>query len=403
MRVLFISNLFPNAVEPTRGTFNVRPVQLLQQYCEVQVVAPVAWFPIPGKYAPPGKVPYYEEMPSSSQVSGRHPQVSSIPVYHPRALYLPKLFRTLNPFLFARSLIAPLNRLRVRFPFDIIHVDFLYPDACGVRHLAHRFAVPFTVSVAGSDAVWYMNWRIRRHQILRTLRAAAGTFTRSADLKNLLVRHGATPEKIQVIYNGVDHDVYRPVPTAEARQRLSLSVGVPLIIYVGRLSPEKGVADLLQAFALVRKSAPQCRLLIVGDGPHAEPLRAQADTLGLGDSAVWIGMKPPSEIPLYISAADVLCLASHREGVPNVILEANACGTPVVATRVGGVPEVVTEDTGLLVSPHDPRALAAAIESALQRHWDGVAIRQHALRFSWEDTARQMFELFQAANHQCHP
>jgi glycosyltransferase involved in cell wall biosynthesis len=385
VNVLFVSNLFPNCHEPARGVFNFHQIRHLAQRCAVQVVAPIAWFPIPGRFAPPAQVPAQEEL-------------AGLTVHHPRAFYLPKLGRTLNPWLYAASLRPLVRRLYRAQPFDVIFVNWAYPDACGVARLAKKLNLPFVVSISGSDANWYLTMRFRRRQILAMLAAARAVTVRSRALRDLLTDHGVAPEKIQVIYNGVDRQLFNPPPQAEARRQLQVTGSEPVLLYVGRLSPEKGVTELVKALALLRKVHHQpARLIVVGDGAQREELWQLAIEQGLQDAVTWSGWKKPAEVATYLSAADLVCLPSHMEGVPNAALEAFACGVPVVATRVGGVPEIVTETTGVLTEPQDPKAFAAALSFALQTRWDAAAIRTHAARFDWHANADQVYTILQAA------
>jgi len=385
MKVLFISNLYPSSVEPARGTFNQARLDYWHRRFDVKIIAPISWFFIKGKFTPAKPVPAYEK-------------IDGLDVYHPRAFYLPKVFRNLNPYLFAQSIRPLVKRIKQEFNFDQIHADWLYPDACAAAKIARELDVPLTVSVAGSDANVYLQYRIRRRQILAMLDQAATVVVRSDALRQVLIQHGVAPAKAVLIYNGVDCDRYRPMPKAAARQQLQLNFDGPLLVYVGRLSPEKGVSDLLQAFARVPAPAGQpVRLLIVGDGFLRADLQSEAAALGIADRVIWAGSKPPQEIPTYLCASDLLCLASHREGVPNVVLEANACGIPVVATKVGGVPEVLTEQTAVLAPPQNPVGLAQAIQMALAKQWDPNLIRMTAQHYSWPENAAQMEAVFTKA------
>lgn len=375
LKVLFVSNLFPNCHEPTRGIFNLHQLRHLAKLCDVQVAAPIAWFPIPGKYAPPARVPACEEIPG-------------LTIHHPRNFYLPKIGRPMNAWLYALSLRKPVTKLRQSFPFDIIFVNWSYPDACGMARIARQLGVPFVASISGSDANLYLTFRFRRRQILRMLGQAAAVTTRSHALKDLLVAHGVPAGKVHVLYNGVDPALFRPTPQVQARQQLGLPDKEQVLLYVGRLSPEKGLADMLVALEQM-KSRP--RVVVVGDGHQREALQAQARQAKL--EIAWVGSKKPAEVPLYLSAADLLCLPSHMEGVPNAALEAFACGLPVVASRVGGLPEVVTDDTGILVEPQNPISLAAGLSEGLRRSWDCNAILAHAAKFDWDENARILHAL----------
>ena len=359
MNVLFVSNLFPNPAEPARGVFNLRQVQHLARLCSVRVVAPVAW--LPGRPTLPAE------------------ERDGLSVHHPRQYYLPKLGRPLNAWLYARSVAPPLTRLR---PFDVILVNWAFPDACGIAQLNY----PFVVSISGSDANRYLTYRIRRRQILAMLARARAVTVRSRALKELLVAHGADARKIHILYNGVDRELFAPA-------RLDPQPSPPRLVYLGRLSPEKGVADFLAAVAQLPAPPP---VVIIGDGPDRGVLQRQAASLPV----IWLGAKRNEELAPLLRTRDIVCLPSHMEGVPNVALEAFACGLPVVATHVGGIPEIMTDATGILTAPRDPAAFAAALRQALDRPWDPTAIRAHAAKFDWDENARQLHAILRAA---CEP
>jgi glycosyltransferase involved in cell wall biosynthesis len=166
------------------------------------------------------------------------------------------------------------------------------------------------------------------------------------------------------------------------------------MLSVSHLVQRKGVDILMRAFAGLRKgNFPDLRFLIVGKGGEegdAEPmLRALAKELDLGDAVVWAGAVPNPELRWYYSAADVFCLASEKEGWPNVILESLACGTPVVAASTWGVPEILTsEDYGLLVKDREPGAFAARIAEALEKPWEPGSISAFAAANTWDRVAQ---------------
>ncbi len=385
MKVLFVSNLYPNRCDTERGIFNAYQIQNLAKLSEVKVVAPIAWFPIRGHYAPKGKVPALET-------------IAGIEVHHPRHFYLPKIARQFNAALYAAGITARLQQIQREFPFDILFANWTYPDGCGVAKLASRFRVPFVVSVSGSDAHLYLTFRIRRRQILRMFEAARAIMTRSQDLKDMLLAYGVPAAKVHVVYNGVDQRRFSSVPREALRQKLGWDSHDRVLLFVGRLSPEKGADDLLRAYAHARRYYEIAgRVVIVGDGPERSSLEQLAQHLGIQDQVTWAGWKRPAEVSEYMNAADVLCLSSHNEGVANVVLEAFSCGIPVVATAMGGIPEIMTPATGVLASPKQPESFAAALSKALQKKWDAAAIRAQAAHYNWSSNAAQVQAILQQA------
>lgn len=388
MNVLFVSNLYPNSLEPSRGVFNEYQIRHLAKRCPVKVVAPIAWFPIRGRYAPPGELPKFEVL-------------HDIEVHHPRHFYVPKIARRFNAALYASGIKQTVYDIYDDFRFEVIFVNWTYPDACGVARLAQHFNVPFVTSVSGSDAHVFLTMRDRAAQIVNMFRQAAAVTTRSQDLKDMLLAHGVDGRKVNVVYNGVDGARFQSIPRAEARKRLGLDPARQILLYVGRLSPEKGPDDLVRALAHARQYyAITPQLVFVGDGPLRASLQQLAGSLGVTDLIVWAGWKKPHETRDFFCAADFLCLPSQNEGVANVVLESFSCGLPVIATAVGGIPEIMTAETGLLAAPCEPASLAAAIYKAGRRVWDPEVIRRHGARFDWNANAEFIESILRRAVEQ---
>jgi len=196
---------------------------------------------------------------------------------------------------------------------------------------------------------------------------------------------GADPTRVHTIYNGVDAQRFSPGSREAARQRLGLGAEQPLLLYVGNLKSTKGCLDLLEAFPAVLAQRPQAALVYAGAGACRDELLARAAALGCAERVSLVGAVPHAQLGDWFRAADLLCLPSHNEGVPNVVLEAMSCGIPVVASRVGGIPEVLPEFAGMLVPVRDPAALSAALLEATGRAWQGERIVEHARGFRWDD------------------
>jgi glycosyltransferase involved in cell wall biosynthesis len=199
-----------------------------------------------------------------------------------------------------------------------------------------------------------------------------------------------------VVRNGVDTQRFQPQPQAQARAALGLD-GAPLLLSVGHLVPVKGHDIALQALAQLAPRYPGARLVFVGDGPLRAALQAQAQALGISAQVHFAGAVPNDQLAAWYSAADLLVLASRSEGWANVLLEAMACGTPVVATAVGGTAEVVGRpEVGRVVPPLDPAALAAGIEAMWAAPPDRAAVRTYAQAFGWDETSAAQLRLFRA-------
>jgi glycosyltransferase involved in cell wall biosynthesis len=348
MRLLFVSSVFPNSAEPVRGVYNALQVAALSKLCEVTVIAP------------------------SNRTLPDHSR-GGVRVIHPKVFHVPLLSRPLNGWLFARA-IAPVIR---RERFDMVLASWAYPDAYGVMLLAEKRKFPFATEVLGSDVNIFLENPSRKRQILRALRASRVVFAKSRALQTRLAAEGI--ESV-IDYNGIDRERFHPLDRAEACRKLGLDAKRRRVLFVGNLFPVKGPTFLERA----AEQLSEADVVFVGSG--TEKINAGR----------WVGARSHDEIPLWMNACDVLCLPSLNEGLPNVVLEAMACGLPVVASRVGGLPEIVREDVnGLLTPAGDAAALAAALRQALTIRWDAVAIRESVVAFDWDRGAAELVRVLE--------
>jgi glycosyltransferase involved in cell wall biosynthesis len=370
MKALLVSNLYPSRREPTRGIFNLNRFRALARHCEARVVAPVRWW---SRLKRPGE---WLSVPRETE-SGLE---ASYPTYWP----LPRLPQSHVPTLH-RALRAHLRRLRKEFPFDVILVAMAYPEGVAVARAARELGCPLVTMVLGSDVNELAARPALRDEIRWGLQRSGRVVAVSRALRDRVLELGVTPERVRVQHNGVDGERFTLRDRQEARTRLNLPPDRRLILYVGNLSEEKGVEVLLEGMAALRRSGgPEANLALVGGGPLDDRLRARKQALGLGETVRFLGRRPHGEIPDWMAASDALCLPSFREGCPNVVLEALASGRPVVASAVGGVPELLDRRNGALAPPGDPEALAGGLREVLAREWSPPALRDTVQFLSWD-------------------
>ena len=382
MRILVFTSLFPNSKRPDFGIFIFQRISHLAQRpgTTVHVVAPVPYFPswIPssrwGKY---GRLPYEE-------------RVENLNVYHPRYPLLPGLLMPLHGFLMFVGSLLLVRRLHRQFRFDCIDAHYVYPDGFAAVLLGKMLGLPVFVSARGTDINVFPKFRSIRPLIIWSLRKAAGIIAVSSALKNAMVDLGLPAGKIRVIPNGVDTIRFHPIPQQEARQNLGLPLNAKVIVSVASLTEGKNHALLISAFAKILRDFPDAKLFLIGEGLERTALQEQIGKLRLDENVTLIGAKPNQELASWFSAADVSCLVSSREGWPNVIMESIACGTPVVATRVGGVPEIIhSPKLGMLVE-QDCDSIAAALKSVLAKTWDRETLALHARTRGWTEVASEV-------------
>lgn len=379
MKVLFLSNLYPNARETTRATFNRQKITALSKHCEITVIAPVPWFPFKSLLDKKSvTIPFTEK-------------IDGIEVYHPKVFYFPKFFRFLYGFFYYKSISGFVKELHAKLNFDVIYCSWVYPDGYAAMELAKQFHKPFMVEALGSDIKVYAKNFLRRNLIAKVLKKAQGLSCVSNDLKNEMIKLSIPGEKIRVICSGINHSLFYPVERDLARRDLNIRYDGKIVLYAGNLVRIKGLEYLLQAVTFTDKI--DYKLFIAGDGELRHFLEKQIQRLNLKDKVVLCGKVPYENISLWINASDILCLPSLSEGVANVILEALACGKPVIATLVGGAPEIINDEKlGILVEPKDSRALAKAINGALGKEWNAAAISKSMSSYSWELCADKLMQ-----------
>ena len=222
-----------------------------------------------------------------------------------------------------------------------------------------------------------------------------------AKVARLLGSAGASARLVHIPCAGFDPAVFRPRDRVALRAELGLRPEGRLLVFVGQLVPVKGVDRLIEALRLLQvdgRLTAHDRLVVIGDGGCRSDLTRQAAAAGVADRVVFAGALAQPIVAQWIGAADLLCLPSDNEGTPNVVVEALASGVPVVASRVGGVPELVTDEgNGLLVPPRDPAALMSAIAAALERPWDPEQIRKTVAHATWDAIADRTLECLRGA------
>jgi teichuronic acid biosynthesis glycosyltransferase TuaC len=370
MRILIVTSQFPIAGEPHRGRPVYQTVRELSRLAEVKVLSPIATYP---GWARPRSYLY---RPAEHQAVAPGCDVDY--VTYPA---LPAVSRPFNGHLCARALSRPVRA----FAPDVVLAYWLYPDGYGALRAAREAGVPFLAGARGSDL--RVRDAVSRRLTRPVVRAARRLLVVSEDLGRVAAeQYGADPERIRAIPNGCDAALFRPGDRQAARAALGLAQDAEVVLYVGRLVPEKGLRELVHATRGLLATRPRARVVLVGDGPlYAELAATLAAEPALPLQLA--GSQAPAEVARWMVASDLVTLPSYSEGHPNVLVEALACGRPVVATPVGGIPEVVDAASGLLVPARDADALADALAEALAQDWDEAAL---ARRFSrdWEQVAR---------------
>jgi glycosyltransferase involved in cell wall biosynthesis len=384
LKIAVVSRYFPSSAEPSQGRSAYQTLRVLARKADVQVFYPNASYPfllkprslsynnLDASYSPPDvKVSYYD---------------------YPA---LPMLSRPLNGWNAARAL-SPHVR---DFAPDLIFGCFLYPDGYAALKIGNSLGVPVVAMSIGSD-INRIGDPVSAMLTRAVLRDADFVVTVSGDLRNKAVAMGASQDKARSIVNGCDLSVFHPRDRNEARQNLGIDPAAEAVVYIGRMDVKKGLRELVHAAVSLHSGRPKLHVYLVGEGPDRPVIES---AIQANSAAGYIHALPGcsfDNVAVWMAAADLVTLPSYMEGCPNVVLEALACGRPVVATSVGGIPEIMSRECGLLVPPRDPIALAEALASVLDRTrddktWDAQVISAHGSR-SWETVAAELLEIFES-------
>ena len=391
LRVIAVTTFFPNSANPQRTVFVKNLLEAMRTRCDVRVIAPVPYVP-PFIARPRWRA--QRAIPASEIIGG-------IDVYHPRFAVLPKL-GWLSGITYALSIFRQLRKLSCDRNGLIVHVHCAYPDAVGVAFAAWLLRLPYVVTAHGSDINVYAEQPVLAFQIRWALRRSAGVVAVSRMLAEKIKRLIGTDETKKIVCipcAAVAPTVFFVRPKSAVREALALESASRIVVFAGELRPVKGIEFLIAAWSELRKQqvvTDQDCLILVGDGPCKAALMEQIARAG-GDRTIrFVGSIAQVELANWISAATLFCLPSGNEGTPNVIIEALASGIPVVASRVGGIPDLIQDgQNGLLVPPMDTPALAVALASALARTWDSEAIAASVADRTWRVIADRNYNFLQ--------
>ena len=378
LKIAVVTRYFPSSAEPWQGRSAYQTLCVLAREADVLVFYPNAAYPsllkprsrtydnLDASYSPPDVKANYYDYPA-----------------------LPLVSRPLNGWMAARVLLPHVRG----FAPDLIFSCFLYPDGYAALKIGKVLSVPVVAMSIGSD-INRIGDPISALHTRTVLREVDFLVTVSDDLRKKAVVMGAPPEKTRAILSGCDLSVFHVRDRLEARQKLHIDPATEAVVYIGRMDAKKGLRELVEAAASLRLLRPDLHVYMVGEGPD-RPLIESA--IQANNAASYIHALPEctfDDVAVWMAAANLVTLPSYMEGCPNVVLEALACGRPVVATNVGGIPEIMSDECGRLVPPREPAELAQALASVLDRSWDAKAISAYGGR-SWSTVAAEMLEIFE--------
>jgi glycosyltransferase involved in cell wall biosynthesis len=385
VKLLSLTDIYPSKNTPFSGVFIRSLNKALSGHLEVTVIHPRPW---------PKSFPMH-----SSNGSSYYERQGSIQVYRP-----PMFVPARGDRIFMRGLFFFLSTLKLLLitkkytDFDLVHAHMAVPAGFAGVILSKIFRKPIVITCHGSDLNVYPHVPVLKQMVNYSLKRSDAIVTVSNNLKAKAKALGISDNKIEVIKNGVDHKIFKIMDKCSAKKQLGLKNEGHIILYIGHLTQEKGLAYLLRSMASLLKIKRNVYLFIIGEGKEKRRLSKMISTLGIEKRVFLIGPRPNSEIPIWLGASDLLCLPSFREGLPCVILEALACGRPVVASDIGGIPEVLggDETLGIMISPKDDSALARALTKALNAQWSAQHISSKMQEWSWANTAQEYLAVFES-------
>ena len=279
--------------------------------------------------------------------------------------------------------------------FDLIHAHFAWPSGYAGAKLKEKYNIPLIITAHGYD-IYDLPFRneLLRKKVEYALNSADCIITVSnSNLKYINKLNIKT--SVKIIPNGFRSDLFYPIPKDRARKKLNLSINKKIILNVGNLVEVKGHEYLILAIKEILKRRKDVMCIIVGSGELKKGLEKLVKKLNLQGHIKLVGAKPHEEIPLWMNACDVFVLPSIAEGFPTVLPEVLACGKPVVATRVGGIPEIINKKVGILAEPKKPEELAEALNKALEKEWDSEKIIQYSKQFTWKEISQRILKVYE--------
>jgi glycosyltransferase involved in cell wall biosynthesis len=379
LKIAVITRNFPSSAEPWQGRPAYQTLRELARRADVRV-----FYPNPGY---PSLLKPRGQSFSKLEPSGDSPDVKVDYFDYPA---LPVVSRPLNGWMAARVLLPHIRS----FAPDLIFSYFLYPEGYAALQIGKTLSVPVVARSMGSD-INRIGDPITAMHTRTVLREVDFLVMVSRDLREKALAMGASPDRICTMVNGCDTSVFHVRDRAQAREKLQIDPAAKAVVYIGRTDVNKGVRELVEAAVSLHPEHPDLHVYLVGGGPDRAIIQAKIEVNSASGYVHALPACPFDDVAVWMASADLVTLPSYMEGCPNVVLEALACGRPVVATNVGGIPEIMSDAFGRLVPARDPAALAKALASVLAANWDPAAIAAHMGR-GWDTVSGELLALFES-------
>lgn len=351
MKVLIYSHAYPNPVEKTRSAFVQEMVRVLSEVVDITVIAPVPYFLETRRKKHKCKVPAMRKESYGKK---------TVVIYHPRYILLPRnIFKRFMPAIqawFTKSCVHQV--IRDQKP-DLIHVNWAFPDGIAISCMCRSLTIPYILVEHQGGIIDHLRSKLYRRSLVKAYQGAAKVIAVSPSLRKVLCE--LVPlDKVEMIPNGLDI----------SKMTLTVKPHKPnRLVYIGNLIPEKGVQNLIKALAILKEQGTKLTLDIIGQGDHRAFLEGLTRELSVHKEVKFLGQYTPSEIRKTLPTYHILVLPSLIESFGLVLIEAMACGLPVLSTFSGGPESIVTGETGVLVKTGSALALSDGLKSIIT-NWD---------------------------------
>jgi glycosyltransferase involved in cell wall biosynthesis len=343
----------------------------------------------------------YSMMKEAQGAGGRFRSVEGgLKIYRPPCVHVPFLWKVLGPLQILLWVVVVYSVFEKRV--SLVHAHRCFPVGFAACLAAAVLRLPIVLTTYGSD----VNAGLRREAVgvwvsfatRYALRHASIVIAVSKALAEKIESAGTEKSRIRVIPSGVDAVFADVADKEDARRRLGLPHGARVVLMASNLVPVKDPLTMLRAFLTVRETVNDATLVILGKGELEETLRSEVNRLNASGFVLLKGKRPREEIPFWVAACDVVALSSLDEGCPVIALEGFVSGKPFVGTAVGGVPEIVPDESiGILAKRGDPFSLARALKTALEKQWDAGKLVRHGLTYSWENVSVRISRVYDEA------
>ena len=403
MKIIWITSLFPSGTDTTKGIYLYRTVKALSNYydittiCIFPAIPPILKMIQKPIYAKKTYTYWKKNYPKKPKPpNGINPSA----IYYVRYLRLPRsLFGHLEGY-FAFFKIKGIIKNLINKD-TILHANWIFPSGQLARIIAKKYNIPFTVSLLGTD-VHNLNYGTRYWYFAKEVLDDAKII---CSVSHELIKK-CLKEKIQIDENKIhyldniyDEDKFYIKDKRNVRKKNNISEDIKVILYAGNLIDVKNVDTLIKAFYEISKSDNSYKLFIAGSGSKENYLKELVKEFRLNEDVIFLGNLFQEDLIDYMNAADIFCLPSKNEGTPNVIIESLLCGIPVVASNVGGIPEVIKHGTnGYLFEPFNIRNLKDLLLKSFYRNWNRQMLRKSVERFFSSEVIKKYNYLYYEMN-----